>query len=237
MNERIKLMVIHVLMGIGLILIIFSVFVGSKENGSVVSKTEIEVSTENDLVEMDYRYKEYKKEGSKEDNAAKVKERMEKSSFLDGDYDGYEDITPRKMDKSELPTTYKDTYDKQDINKSKEIAKRFVEIFYNFNGKYPLDYVEDSKKYVTDELYSELKNNHERGTTSKMYRDFINVEIFEPLEAIDNNSEIVWIAQINGEVFNYEKTESELVTDVYSLLLRKSKGDWKVADVLINAPF
>ena len=235
-----KTIIIYTAMGVGITLIVFSVFVGinEKEKSHKVGKADNKLFVDNNSPENDYQYKSKKEEIRRENNLEPI-DAAEKGEPLDGSYEGFENIEPQKKDESEFPPKYKyeSKYGKEDVEGSKRRAMEFVKVFYNFNGKYPLDYVEKSKSYMSEKLYSHWKENPESGTMVEMYRKFIDAEIYEPFGTPENTNEIVWIIKINGEVFDYEKEESELITDVYSLLLEKINGKWMVVDILINAPY
>ncbi len=228
-------------MGVGAILIVFSVFIGSKERYNNQNKLEDSVEqNENDkTMENVTQYQKVKQIRSTDKNEIAIKDETggKVNKPMDGDYEGFEEIVPQKVDESQFPPTYQHMYGKESVAKSKEIAKEFVKIFYNFNGKYPLEYVEASKKYMTVDFYNRWQQQPEQGTISKMYRKIIHTEIFEPFDTPETTDEIIWIAKIEGEILDYHKKKSERITEIYTLLLRKEDKEWRVADLLINAPF
>lgn len=147
------------------------------------------------------------------------------------DFGDLGEIDPSPINSSEMPQAMDELYTKEDIQQSKEAAKHFVVAFHEFNGKTPEANVENSKPFITRDLYETLKASVERPTAMTMKREVVHIEIIEPF--VPSKEVLTWKAFVEGIATDSDQNERK-ETDIYTVKMEKERKKFKVSDFLIN---
>lgn len=150
---------------------------------------------------------------------------------VEDDFGDLGEIDPSPVNISEMPQAMDELYTKEDIQQSKEAAKRFVVAFHEFDGKTPEANVENSKPFITPELYETLKANVERPTAMTLKREVVHIEIIEPFAP--SKEVLTWKAFVEGIATDSDQNQRK-ETDIYTVKLEKEQNTFKVTDFLIN---
>jgi len=233
-------------MGLLTILFLVSIIIGSKDTSG---KEQTEQKEENEDMNMDevhqYRspnggFNEIKEKDTERYGRANppregMKE-MENGEIWE-DHEGIGEIIEQEIDESKLPSSYEELYGERDVKESKKIVKAFVEIIHNVNGDEPMKYIEESKDYMTDDLYKSLLEDYKQGQMAWTYglkRNYKSLEIYEPATTRVNDG-IVWAANVQGTI-QYDDNKKREKTDIYLIHLKKIDGEYKVDDYFVNVP-
>ncbi|MCQ6281088.1 YbjP/YqhG family protein [Bacillus sp. EB600] len=124
-------------------------------------------------------------------------------------------------------------FSNEELEATKKIAVQFVTAFYPYNADKPQEYLENSKPYMTDDLYQKMKRN---GRREVLERSYLTVKSTQVTPVVNKSSMIVrWNVIVTGEA---KSTDGNITAteDWYLVGLRKVNGDWKVEDVRVNVP-
>lgn len=145
----------------------------------------------------------------------------------------------QEIDESLLAKPYEDVLEKKLTKETKKLTKDFIKVFYNLDGRYPKKYIDESKKFMTNDLYESLLKNHEVPTHNNFNRKYISAEISESKEFNEKMFEefIPYIIHVKGEFTDVKGENKREITDVYTILLIDDNGKYKVNDVYKNNYF
>jgi hypothetical protein len=147
------------------------------------------------------------------------------------DYGDMKEIENTQVDESQSPPALEDVFSEEEITESKAAAEQFVTSYYYYDGKDPLQNIENSKEAMSPDLYAFLMESPERPTALTVKRELASLEIIEPFAS---SAEVMtWNAKASGIVTDKEGAQRQ-ETDLYMLKLEKIKGEYKVTDFLIN---
>lgn len=150
---------------------------------------------------------------------------------VEDDFGDLGEIDPSPVNNSEMPQAMDELYTKEDIQQSKEAAKRFVVAFHEFDGKTPEANVENSKPFITRDLYETLKASIERPTAMTLKREVVHIQIIEPFAP--SKEVMTWKASVEGIATDSDQNQRK-ETDIYTVKLEKEQNTFKVTDFLIN---
>lgn len=220
------------------ILILYSLYVGSKNNDETITEDEEKVDEVYEYTSKQGGKRKTPNKADERKDIDKYEEEFDESFGENHDYD-LSEVEPTDIDKSNIAPPYSDLFNGEDIKASKKVAKQFIKIFYNLNGRYPLKYIDESQKYMSEELYNKLQHEHEAGNMAKMYREYESADIFEPTgtKPSSNDGVIVWVANVKGTVLDYHKENKKEVQDIYIIYLEKIDDEYKVIEYSVNVPF
>lgn len=111
-----------------------------------------------------------------------------------------------------------------------DVATDFVKLFHKVDPDDPYAYVENSKDYMTLELYRQYKGIPKRGTLETARLTVEHAELL-PVELNDRTQ--VWTAQVTSEQESADGT-LEMVYDELMILLQKDGEGWNVDGVKLN---
>jgi len=100
-----------------------------------------------------------------------------------------------------------------------------------------MKHIEESKKYMTDELYERLQEDYKQGQMAWTYgvkQNFKSAEIYEPATTRVKDG-IVWAVSVQGTIQYHDEKENDK-TDIYLIHLKKIEGEYKVDDYIVNVP-
>ncbi|MFC3886246.1 hypothetical protein ACFOU2_23255 [Bacillus songklensis] len=119
------------------------------------------------------------------------------------------------------------------LETTKEIAVQFVTAFHTYNADKPMEYLEDSRPFMTNALYEKMQRNGRRET---LERSYLTVKETQVTPVVNKSSMVVrWNVMVMGEAKSVDGTTSE-TEDWYLIGLRQVDGEWKVEDVRVNVP-
>lgn len=148
-------------------------------------------------------------------------------------YVGYEEIKATEVNESLFHPTLSELFNETNLEITKQMAKDFMNNFYNFNGKSPIENIENSKEYLCEDLYNFLLEHPERPTATMFERKLISVEVFEPFAPIEEA--ITWDVKVVGEIIDGQGIKT-VKTDVYLLRFGQKEEQFKITDFLVNFP-
>jgi len=120
---------------------------------------------------------------------------------------------------------------KEDLQSTKEIAKKFVKAFASFNAKNPSEHIEKAKPYMSEDMYENYKEQKERGTLTY---DKVVPKNLETTEVSNNNTDVIqWNVIMQGDVYDVNGN-SEPEEDWYLVTLEKQEAEYKVVGVRVN---
>jgi len=118
--------------------------------------------------------------------------------------------------------------------KTEEIAVEFVKTFHNYDGDKPLQHIEASRKWMSDELYKAITSTYpqeaEETTVNRRWK-----QVKASLPSGQPDGFIVWDVEVLGEVTDSQGKKKESV-DTYLVKLEKIDGEYRVTDFLVNHP-
>ena len=122
-------------------------------------------------------------------------------------------------------------FTKEQLNKSKSVAILFVKQYHNFDAYFPAKHIEDSKRYMSDELYKIEMANVSRGTLDAVKKKWTDITVTEV--ANSSTTKIFW-----NVIAQSENTDSDGKTvigeDWYLVQLENMNGEYKVTGVRVN---
>lgn len=121
----------------------------------------------------------------------------------------------------------------EELQETQSIAIDFVKAYHNFDATQPLQNIETSKKFISQDLYNKLKNNPARGTLEAVKKKWIEVHV--TTTANTSKTKIVWNVVVQTENTNNDGTKG-FGEDWYLVQLKKVNGQYKVTGVNVNAP-
>ena len=213
LDRHVKQWIVKSVMGLAIALLVLGFFTGQMQDNRLSSIK--------------------KKEDEKQEMRAASQESEKKpiEQYYVEDYGDTGEISPTPIHESETPPSMEETFTKEDIIQSKAAAQEFVAAFYPYNGKDPLENIENSKGFMAEELYQLLKQSPERPTSMTVKRELVSLEVIEPFAPRD--AVMIWNAKVIGEVTDVDGVKRD-ETDLYKLKLEIVKGEYKVVDFLIN---
>jgi hypothetical protein len=121
----------------------------------------------------------------------------------------------------------------EELQQTKDLAVQFLKTYHNFDAAHPLQNIENSKSFISPELYNQLKNNPERGTLETVKKRWTEIHVTDT--ANTSKTKIIWnvIAQSENTTNDGAK---ELGEDWYLVQLEKVNNQYKVTGVIVNAP-
>lgn len=237
MKDKKKIMniVIYTSMAILTFLFIISIIVGNRDQAG---EEENEDKNTNEI----YEYNSAEIRGSENNQTSNTSPSPEElEEMAEGEvWENHEDvgeIEPQEVDESKLPPSYEELYGVEDVEKSKEVVKGFIEIIFNVDGEEPMKHIEDSKDYMTDRLLESLQDDYEKGQMAWTYgikQEFQSADIYEPA-TMRAKEGIVWAVNVKGSIRYHEDEEREKA-DIYLIHLKQIDGIFKVDDYVINVP-
>lgn len=216
LDNHVKQWIVNSVMGIAIALLVLGFFAGQKQDNQPPS------------IEAKEGSQQENKEATSHDSEAKPG--IAKHYYAD-DYGDTGEIPNTPVDESELPPSMEEIFTKEEIAESKVAAEKFVATFYPYDGKNPLQNIENSKGIVSAELYQLLMESPERPTSMTVKRELVSLEIIEPFAPAAET--MTWNAKVNGEVTDADGIK-RVETDLYKLKLEKIEGEYKIVDFLIN---
>lgn len=214
LDNRIKQWIVNSVMGIAITLLVLGFFAGQKQNSP--NQRDPAETKENESI-------------SAEEEAADSTETMKEYDIED--YGNVEVISNTPVKYDELPPEMEELYSNKEITESKVAGEKFVSSFYLYNGKQPMQNIENSKDTVSPTLYQMLAERPERPTSMTIKRELMNIEMIEPFAP--SPEVITWKAKVEGIVTNSDYSKRK-ETDIYTLKLERVNGKYKVTDFLIN---
>src|SRR5690625_627842 len=228
--------IVNIFIGIGIVTLVggylFGIF-------SKKSEEDMGLNSENVQEVVDYT-NESKNDIDKEENSSLSNENNSSNEDEINDFDGgLEDIPEQEVDESQLPKSYEEKIGKELTKKTSKIVYDFIKIYHNYNGDDASKYIEESKKYMTDDLYYSLIEDVERPTHMEYYREFVSAEISgsNDFKAEHVDEAIPYIAHVKGKVTDVLEEETKDTTDIYIIILVKDGDEYKVGEVQKNVPF
>jgi hypothetical protein len=131
------------------------------------------------------------------------------------------------------PNEYDQTekFTKEELEETKKIAVQFVTDFHTYNADKPMDYLENAKPYMTEDLYEKMKRN---GRREVLERSYLTVKETDVTPVVNKSSMVVrWNVIVRGEAKSVDGKTSA-TEDWYLVGLREVDGEWKVEDVRVN---
>jgi|SRR5699024_3282424 len=225
------------------ILLTLTVAIGLVAVFLLLNKTE-ENSTVNDEPVEDYKYNEKDEtnddKGSSDSSKNTNESVFEQKEIYDdhGDYDDYDEYVVDDIDEYE-PYTIDDIYDKETIKKAKKLALEFIETYHESDADNWGDHIEKSKKYITNSLYSHLKDNLKNPLHYSYYKEFKEAEYhpysLEEGELEDGEIPLVYYVQgIDKDPYGEISKET---TDVYFIVVKKEDDDYVITLMTLNEPY
>jgi hypothetical protein len=124
-------------------------------------------------------------------------------------------------------------FTKEELKQSKELAIQFIKIYHNFDASLPLQNIENSKIYMSDDFYQSLLQNPSRGTLETVKKRWTEVYVTDT--ANRSKTKIIWNVVVHSENTNNDGVV-ELGEDWYLVQLEKVNNQYKVTGVIMNAP-
>src|SRR5690625_884585 len=231
--------IINIFIGIGVAILVGGYLFGlfSNKNESVNNEDNQEVVNYMEGVNEGNNNSNVNTNKSTHNEANKNDEQEENEIYgFDG---GLEDIPEQEVDESELPKSYEEKIGKELTKKTSNIVYNFIKTYHNYNGDDASKYIEESKKYMTDDLYYSLIDDVERPTHMEYYREFVSAEISgsNDFKAEHVDEAIPYIAHVKGKVTDVLEEETKDTTDIYIIILVKDGDEYKVGEVQKTVPF
>lgn len=126
-----------------------------------------------------------------------------------------------------------DFHSAADIQASKKAAESFIRVYYPFDGNHPLQHIEKSKPYMTNELFQQHWLNPARPTYHTFKKKLTRIEIREPFDS--SRYYIAWDVIVNGEVENAAGNPAN-ETAWFLLKMVKKGNEFKVSSLALNKP-
>lgn len=148
--------------------------------------------------------------------------------------------SPKKMHvyektASQIPQggpTQDQNFSQADLDQSKDIAIQFVKSYHNFDASNPLQNIENSKQFMSDDLYTQLKQNPTRGTLEAVKKQWTDINV--TTTANSSKTKIIWNVVVQSE--NTDNDGNKLAGEDWILVqLEKINGQFKVTGVRANA--
>lgn len=121
----------------------------------------------------------------------------------------------------------------EELQQTQTIAIEFVKAYHNFDATQPLQNIENSKLFISQDLYDQLKNKAGRGTLDAVKKTWIEVHVTQT--ANPSKKKIIWNVVVQSENTNNDGVK-ELGEDWYLVQLEKENDQYKVTGVDVNAP-
>lgn len=131
------------------------------------------------------------------------------------------------------PSSLTTSFTGHEIKTSREAAKNFIGSFYPFDGKDPMRGIDESRPFMTEELYRFYTISPVRPTPEIYQKRLVTLEIMEPTEP--PKEYLAWKVLVKGSVSDMAGNTKE--EEVWFLLkMQKSEGSYKVSDLTVNKP-
>jgi Ni/Co efflux regulator RcnB len=144
----------------------------------------------------------------------------------------YEDNAPLK-DEDQGGISQDVNFTKEELELTKYFATQFIKTYHNFDAAHPLQNIENSKKYTSDDFYQSLLQNPSRGTLDTVKKRWTEVYVTDT--ANHSKTKIIWNVVVQSENTNNDGVV-ELGEDWYLVQLEKVNNQYKVTGVIMNAP-
>lgn len=225
MNPKWKNLLINSMVGTSIMLFIISFVVGQRME---TEKAAMHAARQSSGESFTYSSASAKEDPIKDETGNEPKsdlQRMEPNEDL-------REVIRKGTDGEKVSIrTYSEFFSKEEIQDSKEVARKFMESYYRFDGNKPTKHVDKAKKYMTRELYSLLSEEIPRPTIRVFEKELDRLELYEPYDV--NGERLVWVARIHGTVYGQDGKKSKDEVVEYRLVMAKEAG-LKVDDVSIT---
>lgn len=167
----------------------------------------------------------------KETTKAKVEHKQKEPAQTENDTFHSVNEEDEDIDTTSVPSQTMH-FSKEQLNASKSVAILFVKQYHNFDAYFPTKHIEDSKRYMSDELYKNEMKYASRGTLDAVKKKWTDITVTE----VSNSSttKIFW-----NVIAQSENTDSDGKTSVgedwYLVQLEFMDGEYKVTGVRMNA--
>lgn len=216
LDNHVKQWIVNSVMGIAIALLVLGFFTGQAQNNqpAPTEAKETKQPVEKEIARYD----------------SEAEQKTMAHDYAD-DYGDTGEISNTPVDRSKWPPSMEELFTKEEIAESKAAAEKFVTAYHPYDGKQPLQNIENTKDTVDADLYQILMESPERPTSMTVKRELVSLEMVEPFAP--TAEVMMWNAKVSGEVTDAEGIKRE-ETDLYKLKLEKTGGEYKVVDFLIN---
>ncbi|MHA7584719.1 hypothetical protein B2I21_36400 [Chryseobacterium mucoviscidosis] len=112
-----------------------------------------------------------------------------------------------------------------------KVIPEFLKVYVPFDVESPTDFLEQSKPYVTDNLYKALEQEQRRGTLTIVKTKLINVDLEPQKEGLQ---EQWWNADIEVEHTDQDG-QTRASTLAYIIKVKLIDGKWKIDDLGVRS--
>ncbi|QKY69425.1 hypothetical protein [Lentibacillus sp. CBA3610] len=230
MSPKTKNMIVYSVMVVVIALFIYAIFVGNHikqeekaeepEAGLAGGKSQSQAIRQ---YEADDEYtQENKNKETKKDSI------VEQHGSLDIEM-------PKAETLENSESEYADHFSKEDIEKSRKTARRFVKNLYAFNGDEAMAHVKSTKPLSTADLYQALMEQTPRPTAATYKKEAASLNVYEPYDP--GQEQLIWNVQVKGYDFDKNGDKTAVERQVYTIKTTKVEGAFKVKNYTLNAPF
>jgi len=147
----------------------------------------------------------------------------------------YQYENPKENEQEEIDPgapSQDENFSKETLDQTKKLAMDFVKVFHEFDASNPLQNIENSKKYMSEELYSDYMKYPSRGTLDAVKKRVLEMSVTQ----VSNNAKdkIIWNVIVQSENTDNDGNKN---TDEewYLVRLQKEDDQYKVTGVSVNA--
>ena len=144
----------------------------------------------------------------------------------------YEEEPVSSPIETEGELSQEENFSKQDLDSSKKLAIDFVKAYHNFDASKPLQNIENSKNFMSKDLYESNIKNPSRGTLDAVKKKWVEVGVTDTANKATDR--IVWNVVVQSENVDNDGKKN-FGEDWYLVELKKEQGQYKVTDVVIDA--
>lgn len=145
----------------------------------------------------------------------------------------YED--PKEDEQEEIDPgapSQDENFSKEEQEASKKVAIEFAKTFHTFDAANPAKSIEDSKKYMDEDLYKDYMKNIPRGTLDAVKKKPLGINVTQT--ANTSKEKLIWNVVVQSENIDNDGNKHS-GEDWYLVQLEKQNGQYKVTGVSVDA--
>lgn len=145
--------------------------------------------------------------------------------------------TTKKSYDSEENASLEDTQggiSQEELLQTKELAIQFTKSYHDFDATHPLQNIENSKNFMSDDYYKYLIQHPSRGTLETVKQKWVTVTVSGTPSTSKTN--VVWSLVVHSQNTDNDGKVWER-DDWYYIQIKKVNEQYKVTGVNVNAPF
>jgi hypothetical protein len=192
-----KRIVLNSIIVSAVMLFIIGFYIGKSEENKENDKNQSEPKVEDNLTYSELHKGDISENKIREDEMKG--DGIEEDMPMHGQYESGnpEDFVERNDKDIVTLETY---YTKEEVSEAKRIAENFVKVYYPFDGDDPMKNIEESLKYVSDDLKQKFTIQMARPIDNYYSRTYTDIHVYESLNP--EEKEMRLNVRVEGEVYN-----------------------------------